>query len=148
MRFTMLNIRLISFLVFILLTLNMDAQVKAEEDVKKLLNQQVMDWNKGDIPAFMEGYWKSDKLQFIGSKGVTYGWQNTLDNYKKGYPDKAAMGHLAFELLEVDKHSRKIVMVSGKFILTRESGEVLDGHFLLLVKKIKGKWKVIADHTS
>jgi len=48
---------------------------KAVEAVKSLLHQQMQDWNKGDIDAFMEGYWKSDKLQFIGSRGVTYGWE-------------------------------------------------------------------------
>jgi hypothetical protein len=36
---------------------------------------------------------------FIGKSGITYGWQKTLDNYKKGYPDKEAMGKLHFTLL-------------------------------------------------
>lgn len=126
----------------------MMAQNKQTEAVRSLLEQQSKDWNKGDIDAFMEGYWKSEKLQFIGSKGVTYGWQQTKDNYKRGYPDKAAMGTLSFDLLGVDKQSKKVVSVTGKFILVRESGEELSGYFLLIVKKIKGEWRIIADHTS
>lgn len=139
----------ISIVICLLMMTNIImAQSKQGEAVRSLLEQQAKDWNKGDIDAFMEGYWKSDKLQFIGSRGVTYGWQQTKDNYKKGYPDKAAMGTLSFDLLGLDKQSKKIVSVTGKFTLVRESGEELSGYFLLIVKKIKGKWLIIADHTS
>lgn len=124
------------------------AQTKAETAVRDLLAQQAVDWNRGDIEAFMEGYWKSDKLQFIGSRGLSEGWQQTLDNYKKGYPDKAAMGSLRFDLLSIDQRSRKVVTVVGKFYLLRDTGEELSGHFLLVCQKIKGEWYVTADHTS
>ncbi|MGK0390023.1 MAG: ketosteroid isomerase-like protein [Maribacter sp.] len=139
----------LSIIIFCLLTTQVImAQNKQAEAVKSLLEQQAKDWNNADIDAFMEGYWESEDLQFIGSKGVTYGWQQTKDNYKRGYPDKAAMGELSFDLLGVNKQSKKIVSVTGKFILKRESGEELSGYFLLIVKKIKGKWLIIADHTS
>ncbi len=121
---------------------------KAINEVKALLHQQSEDWNKGNLEAFMQGYWKSDKLQFIGSRGVTYGWQQTLDNYKKGYPDKATMGQLSFDLIDVTRQSRNVVSVTGKFMLAREKMDDASGHFLLIVKKIKGKWLIIADHTS
>ena len=49
----------------------------------------------------MQGYWKSDSLQFMSNRGVNHGWQEALDGYKKGYPDIAAMGTLSFELLEI-----------------------------------------------
>ena len=120
---------------------------KSEKAVINLLNQQSADWNRGDIEAFMQGYWNSPHLTFIGSRGVTNGWDETLANYKKGYPDKAAMGKLRFELSDVRQLSSKVVSVVGKFILDRKD-ETLDGHFLLIVKKIKGKWLLVADHTS
>lgn len=123
------------------------AQSKAESEVVALLQQQAADWNRGDIDAFMEGYWKSDELVFIGSRGPTFGWQKTLENYKKGYPDLSAMGKLSFDLISVTQQSKKVVSVVGKFTLEREHDQPT-GHFLLLVKKIKGTWKVIADHTS
>jgi len=121
---------------------------KATEAVKILLYQQMEDWNKGDIDAFMEGYWKSDKLQFIGSRGVTYGWEQTRDNYKKGYPDRATMGELSFDLIDVTQQSRNVVTVTGKFHLKRDQMDDAEGRFLLIVKKVKGKWLIIADHTS
>lgn len=137
--------------MLMLTTAAMPAQApsnKATEAVKSLLNRQMKDWNKGDIEAFMEGYWKSEKLQFIGSRGVTYGWDKTLENYEKSYPDRATMGELSFDLIDVTQQSRKVVSVTGKFYLKRESMDDAKGHFLLIVKKIRGKWLIIADHTS
>ena len=61
------------------------------QSIHNVVKQQETDWNAGNIPGFMEGYWRSDSLTFIGSKGLTMGWQKTLDNYKKSYPDKATM---------------------------------------------------------
>ena len=43
---------------------------------------------------FMKGYWENDSLMFIGKSGVTYGYKNTLNNYKKNYPTTADMGKL------------------------------------------------------
>lgn len=115
--------------------------------VKNLLETQRQAWNEGNIDAFMEGYWKSDNLQFIGSNGVTYGWENTLKRYKKTYPDRAAMGNLLFDIITVDRRSKKVISMVGKFTLEREKDRP-SGHFLLIFQKIKGEWLIVADHTS
>lgn len=104
-------------------------------------------WNRGDLEAFMAAYWHSDSLQFIGSRGLTYGWQQTLDNYKKGYPNRDAMGTLKFNVLSVQQLSPKSAFVIGKWHLTRKAGD-LSGHYTLLWKKIKGEWVIVADHSS
>ena len=124
-------------------------QNKNFEKIKKLMTTQSEAWNRGDIDGFMTTYWKSEKLQFIGSKGPTYGWQNTLDRYKKSYPSKEAMGFLTFDIINMDKRSRKVISVVGKWHLKRgaDLGD-LEGHFLLLLKKIKGEWLIVADHSS
>lgn len=110
------------------------------------MKEQETAWNNGDIPGFMKHYWENDSLKFIGSKGITYGWKNTLDNYVKGYPDKEAMGILTFTLIEVTRLSRNSVYVIGKWELTKE--KAAGGYFTLLWKKINGKWVIVADHTS
>ena len=120
---------------------------KSITKVKAILQKQADYWNKGDIDGFMQDYWRSDKLQFIGSKGVTYGWQKTKENYQKGYPDKATMGFLTFDILDVTRLSRKAIMMTGKFHLKREMGDA-EGHFLVIWRKIKRKWVIVADHSS
>lgn len=115
--------------------------------IKKVLEEQRLAWNAGDIERFMGTYLQSDSLMFIGKSGVTYGWQKTMDNYKKGYPDTAAMGKLDFDILEVKRLSVLYFFVVGKWHLTRSIGDV-GGHFTLLFKKIKNKWVIVADHSS
>lgn len=138
-----------STLFFILLTLALasTAQYKDEKTIRNLLAEQTAAWNRGDIESFMKGYWENDSLMFIGKSGVTYGWTNTLNNYKKGYPDTAAMGQLTFTLIKVEKISRKYFQVVGKWFLKRSIGDV-GGHYTLLLRKIKGKWVIVADHSS
>ncbi|MDZ4679810.1 MAG: nuclear transport factor 2 family protein [Saprospiraceae bacterium] len=115
--------------------------------IRNVMQAQETAWNKGDLEGFMEGYLHSDNLCFIGSKGLTYGWDATLANYKQGYPDRATMGMLTFTLIRVEKLSGKAAFVIGKWHLKRDAGD-LSGHFTLLWKKIKGKWLIVADHSS
>lgn len=121
---------------------------KAEEAaVREVLRDQETAWNKGDLEGFMAGYWKSDSLQFMSPRGINRGWQATLDGYKKGYPDVAAMGTLQFEILQVTPLSTANFLVTGKYHLTRASGN-LDGVFTLVFKKANGRWVVMYDHTA
>lgn len=115
--------------------------------IRLLLENQRLAWNNGDIQKFMDGYWHNDSLMFIGKSGVTYGWQNTLNNYKKGYPDTASMGKLHFTIIQVKALSAIYYSVVGKWHLSRSIGDV-QGHFTLLLKKIKNKWVIVSDHSS
>jgi uncharacterized protein (TIGR02246 family) len=128
-------------------TLIVSAQSKDETAIRQLLDEQTRAWNRGDLEGFMKGYWESDSLMFIGKSGVTYGWSNTLNNYKKGYPDTAAMGKLSFNIIQVKKLSKQYYHVTGKWYLRRSIGD-LSGHYTLLLQKINGQWVIIADHSS
>jgi ketosteroid isomerase-like protein len=119
-------------------------EVKA---IQQLLQTQTEAWNKGDIDNFMVGYWNNDSLMFIGKSGLKYGYETTLKNYKKSYPDATAMGQLNFDLLKINILSKDYAFVVGKWHLKRSIGD-LDGHFTLLLKKINKQWTVVADHSS
>ena len=116
-------------------------------EIKKVLDMQVKAWNEGNIEKFMEGYWNSDSLSFVGKSGITKGWKATLERYKKTYPDKATMGKLTFTILSKEKLGAENYLVIGKWHLLREKDEV-GGHFSLIWKKIKNRWYIISDHTS
>ena len=131
----------------LLMALHSKAQSKDEAAILQILKNQSSAWNRGDIEGFMKGYWEDDSLMFIGKSGVTYGWKNTLKNYKKGYPDTAAMGKLEFTILNTKKLSSEYFFVTGKWHLQRSIGD-LEGHFTLLFRKIKNKWVIVADHSS
>ena len=138
------------FIVLLLMlasTFTISAQDPDETAIRQLLDKQTKAWNQGDLEGFMDGYWENDSLMFIGKSGVTYGWKNTLNNYKKGYPDTAAMGKLHFNILKVNRISPEYFFVVGKWYLTRSIGDI-SGHYTLLMRKIGGRWVVIADHSS
>ncbi len=123
------------------------AQDKDELAIRKILASQTEQWNKGNIAAFMNGYWKSDSLLFVGKSGANFGYQKTLDNYYKGYPDTAAMGKLNFDLIQVKRLSPEYFFVLGKWHLKRSIGDV-GGAYTLLFRKIKGEWVIVVDHSS
>jgi len=120
----------------------------ARRAIVQVLTTQTAAWNRGDIPGFMQGYWQSDSLVFIGRKGPTYGWQPTLANYQKNYPDAAAMGKLDFKGLRVSLIAPGAAQVVGNWHLARPAAGDLQGYFLLVFRQIGGKWVVVADHTS
>ena len=99
------------------------------------------------LDQFVKGYWHHDSLMFIGQSGVTYGYKNTLNNYKRNYSDTAKMGKLAFDIIKVQKLSDEYYFVVGKWFLTRTVGD-LKGHYTLIFRKINNEWVIVADHSS
>jgi ketosteroid isomerase-like protein len=122
-------------------------QSSDELTIRKVLDNHIKAWNKGDIEDFMQGYWKNDSLMFIGKNGINWGWQKTLENYKKRYPDVTAMGKLSFDIILIKELSPEYYYVVGKWMLNRSIGD-LNGHYNLLFRKINGIWLIIADHSS
>ncbi|PKV75691.1 YybH family protein [Pontibacter ramchanderi] len=121
----------------------------AEAQVRDMLASQSACWSQGNLDCFMQDYWKSDSLLFVGKSGLTYGWQKTLDNYRKSYPDPAAMGRLTFDLKEMRHLAADHMLVVGKWHLQREAqlGD-LQGHFSIILKRFPEGWKIVADHSS
>ncbi len=123
------------------------AQNKDVIAIQDLLSNQTKSWNNGNVESFMLGYLESDSLVFIGKNGPTYGYANTLANYKKGYPDTSHMGKLNFDIISIKSLNTDHYFVIGKWHLTRTVGN-LNGVFTLLFRKTKDGWKIIADHSS
>ncbi len=129
--------------------------VAADDDAvasaRALLSWQRDAWNRADIDGFMQGYWRSDQLRFAGGDAWRSGWHETLDRYRKTYPDAAAMGRLDFDLVEVRALSPDVVYVFGKWSLALDKpgdGAPPHGLFTLLVERKDGRWVVTRDHTS
>ncbi|WP_299556826.1 nuclear transport factor 2 family protein [Seonamhaeicola sp.] len=124
-----------------------NSEEKDKKDIQAVLKAQRLAWSKNDIEKFMEGYWKSDSLQFYGSSGVIQGWEATLDRYLKAYPTKDHTGKLSFRINAISKIAEGAYYVLGEYHLKREVGNA-DGFFMLVFKKIDGEWKIIADTSN
>ena len=120
---------------------------KDKAEILNMLKKQEAAWNTGNLDDFMIGYWNNDSLLFIGKSGPKYGYTTTLENYKKSYSDTAQMGKFTSTIISVQKLSPQYYFVVGKWFLKRSVGDI-SGHFTLLLKKIKGQWVIVADHSS
>lgn len=123
--------------------------LKAERIIADMMKAQETAWNDGRIEDFMIPYLKSDELKFIGKSGLTKGYDQTLANYKRAYPNSAAMGKLLFENIHFEQLAPRVYLVIGKWKLERtpEMGN-LTGYYSLIWKKRKSGWVIVADHSS
>jgi ketosteroid isomerase-like protein len=143
-----MNRNLLSAFAVLVLTLSASAQpAKDEAAIRHIMAVQVEAWNKGNLDAFMKGYWNNDSLVFIGKAGPSYGYRQALSNYKKNYSGPDQMGKLFFDLLTVKRLSANYYFVLGKWFLKRKTGDI-GGIYTLLFRKIDGAWRIVVDHTS
>jgi len=123
------------------------AQSRAEREILSILDRQTEAWNRGDLEGFMNGYWESDSLMYIGKSGVTYGYAATLQRYRQNYGDTARMGKLTFRILHAKRLSARNIQVVGQWSLKRSAGDV-GGHYTLLFRRMAGRWVIVSDHSS
>jgi ketosteroid isomerase-like protein len=147
-------VRGLALILLFALGVRTERQTKAAEGraadqaaITGVLHRQQAAWNRGDVDAFLEGYWHSPELTFSGSNGVSRGWDGVMARYKKNYPDRAAMGQLDFSELEFRFLGPHAALVLGRWHLKRDKGD-LGGVFSLVWQRFPGGWKIVHDHTS
>lgn len=119
----------------------------AREAVLGVLEAQEQAWNRGDVEGFMEGYVRMDSLRFASGGRVQYGWQRTLEGYRRRYPDAAAMGTLTFDSLDVRLLGSDHALVFGHWQL-RRTDDAPGGLFTLVFRHRPEGWRIVHDHTS
>lgn len=125
-----------------------DDAEKAKKAIQKVLDDQAVAWNKGDLDGFMAGYWKSDDLSFFSGKDKTLGWKATLERYQKRYQAEGReMGKLTFSELQIEPLGADTAFVRGRWQVVMKK-ETLQGLFTLIVKKTADGWRIVHDHTS
>ena len=119
-----------------------------EQAIRRVLDDQVAAWNRGDLEGFMQGYWNSPELTFSSGGDQTKGWQATLDRYRKRYQAEGKeMGKLAFSDVQVQLLGPGFALVTGKWELTLTK-ETVGGRYSLILKKLDEGWRIVHDHTS
>jgi len=126
---------------------NPTTESQEKEAIISVLRAQEKAWSKHDLEGYMQGYWKSDSLKFYGSNGITYGWNKTLANYKKGYPTPDHSGVLKFKVNDISRIEIESYYIMGEYHLSRNIGDA-NGIFMIIFKKIDGEWKIVADTSS
>lgn len=121
--------------------------MSAEAQVRAVLEQQVREWNEGNLAGFMETYAKSERIRFASGGDISLGWQTVFDRYRKKYGDRAAMGTLTFSDLEISMLAPDAALSFGRWQLKRDKDQP-SGLFTLLLRKRPEGWRIVHDHTS
>ncbi len=116
--------------------------------VTDVLATQAAAWNRGDLAGYMDGYAKLDSLVFTSGGKIRKGWQATFDSYKAKYDTApGTMGHLEFEILQVDNLGADGAVVLGNWKLTGAEHPG-SGVFTVILERRSEGWKIVHDHTS
>jgi beta-aspartyl-peptidase (threonine type) len=117
--------------------------------IRQVLDEQAAAWNRGDLEAFMDGYWRSEDLVFTSGGNVQRGWQTTLDRYRASYgTSPETMGRLTFSDLEIHPLGDGAAWALGRWALDDAGGQTMGGVFSLVFRRFDGRWLIVHDHTS
>ncbi len=119
-----------------------------EAPIRQVISTQQDAWNKGDLDGFMAGYDHSPDLVFTSGGHIRRGYDETIAKYKARYgTDKSTMGHLAFEILQVQPLGADGAIVLGRWNLT-DTPNAGHGIFSLGFRRTPDGWRIVHDHTS
>ena len=144
-----LLIALMSSVFLLISTSQSHAGNDVASDIEHVLRTQQEAWNRHDLDAFMDGYWKSADLSFFSGAKESKGWQATMDRYHATYQSAGKeMGKLEFSELRIETLGPESAFVRGIWQLTMSDGKTPHGRFTLIFHKFPDGWKIIHDHTS
>jgi len=124
------------------------SQAEAETAaITAVLEAQDAAWNRGDIDAFMDGYWKSPELRFASGGNVTRGWDETNARYHNTYGTPEKMGTLITGDYEIVLLAPDAAIAHGSWKLER-AGDAPSGLYTLVMRKFGDDWKIISDTTT
>ena len=115
--------------------------VRAELTV--LLAAQAADWSRGDVEAFASIY--AEDATFIAPTGRTQGRAALVERYRQRYPDRAAMGTLALEVLEVRPGGESVASVVARWTLAYPDNPAVSGLTLLVFHRQPAGWRIVQD---
>ena len=143
--------KMFQILVVVVLSLlsSSGSPVAPTEEIRQVIVKQQDAWNRGDLEAFMAGYWNSPDLTFFSGARESKGWQAALDRYKKSYQGSGhEMGKLEFANLRIEMLGPEAAFVRGEFHLTMSDRKTLHGLFTLIFRKFPEGWKIIHDQSA
>jgi ketosteroid isomerase-like protein len=129
-----------------------NSAISAEDPVhaiRAVLRQQQADWNKGDLDAFLTGYWNSPRVVFQSGGNRYDGWEAMRDRYRARYKAEGkAMGEVGFSAIDIEMLGTEAALVRGAWRLALPDGSKPGGLFTLIFRKFPEGWKIVHDHTS
>jgi uncharacterized protein (TIGR02246 family) len=119
----------------------------AEKEIYDQLNQMVDAWNRHDIDAYVDNFWRSDQLIVVIEGENFRGWDLLNKAYHLGYPNPAEMGTLTLDRLQVQMIGPELGCALAWYTVTFTKKKEL-GTATIILKKLPEGWRVMISHTS
>jgi beta-aspartyl-peptidase (threonine type) len=117
--------------------------------VRRLLERQAGDWNRGDLDAFLDGYARGTDVVYQTGADRFDGFDAIAARYRRTYrAEGRAMGQLEFSGLDVVPLGGDAALARGRWRLTLPDGKRPGGLFTLILRKRPEGWRIVHDHTS
>jgi uncharacterized protein (TIGR02246 family) len=118
-----------------------------EKHIRNRFAEGTEAWNRGDLEAYLAGYWESEKTRWITRGKIIRGVNAIRAMYKSLFDSPEKMGKFEVKELEVDILTDSDALVVGQWSHT--AGQLVrQGVFTVYMKKLEGEWVVVIDHTS
>lgn len=110
-----------------------------------ILEKQESDWNHGNLKGFLSAYWDSDTLRSVSVRGIYYGKDRLQSYLKSTFPDSASMGNLSYDVVHIELLGDNDALLTGKW-LRKNDKKFRGGYFSILLRKLQGRWQIVAEH--
>jgi L-asparaginase / beta-aspartyl-peptidase len=112
------------------------------------LDRAALDWNRGDLDAFLSDYAPESTTTFIDGRRARQGIDFIRRNYAPRFSPGARRDSLHFEEVSVRGLGPTLALVTARFILQRGSAITASGPFTLVMERRPEGWKILHDHSS
>jgi len=112
-------------------------------EITSLLDTQAAAWSRGDLDAFCAVY--AEDAAFVSPSGLTTGRQAVLQRYRVKYKDRAGMGKLRLDVVELRELAPGVVSAVAQWTLSWPDKPEATGLTLLVFKKTKAGWQIVQD---
>jgi uncharacterized protein (TIGR02246 family) len=126
------------------------AAVRSE--LEAMLAHAAVNWNRGDLDAFIGDYLPSDSTTYIGGRGIVRGPSAIRSSYTRLFTGEMVRDSLSFTILDVDPVAPDVANLIAQYTLARRVGGrdsvTARGPTSLLVRRVDGRWRIVHDHSS
>ncbi|MEE4212179.1 MAG: nuclear transport factor 2 family protein [Parvularcula sp.] len=134
-------------LAVMMLPLGLASAQDVRAEVAAVLDEQVADWNSGDIEGYLDHLHKGERTRHIIGAQEVVGFEAIRQGYLERNPDPEKLGRISYRDLDVTPLGEDAALAFAHW--TFEIGEMeRHGVFTLLFEKIDGRWLVTHDHTA
>jgi beta-aspartyl-peptidase (threonine type) len=116
--------------------------------VDHLLTESEKAWNGGDLAGFMEWYKRGEETTFLGSSGLTHGWDTIRQRYEGRFEPGASRDSLRFEELVTRPLTPWLGLATARYVLFQGDSVTSTGVFTLVVERTPEGWRIIHDQSA